>query len=479
MSDPGNLPGFFFGLSAEVPGTAGEKRWKRWTKDDGRRTKRGKEKMARMPRVYVEGVLYYVTAKGGHSQSIFRTPADYLEYIGLISKYKAQYGFRLFAFALLPTHLHMLVELKNNIGISSIMHDLNSLYTKVFNSKYHTKGHLFESRFKTTLAHKETCLLDLTRHIHLNPKREKIVFDPKDYPYSSYPKYLEPASRKDPGMDSEIEEVFGVLRGREEAFEKFVNGITQKEANSMKRRAKKRILGPKKFEERLRALMEKSSYQTHPTKRLKKLQKVYALLGAAALVALFGVSTFFTKQHTALRTEYDNTIALYDRTIKMLKTEQDKAIAANGSVEEYAWKIRVAQESLSDLRQDRNAAIEMARELEGYSWNIRLRQIGGPRAAFANTDTVSFKESRVGSDNLKKEGFAESNYSKREIRNGKVVWETIQKNACGETASWRGEWDGATMKGVLSRRSQDGVSRDFSFVAVSGSRDNRENGGRP
>jgi REP element-mobilizing transposase RayT len=426
--------------------------------------------MARLPRVYVEGVLYYVTSKGGHNQSVFRTPADYLEYIGLISKYKEQYGFKLFAFALLPTHLHMLIELTNNIGISNIMHDINSLYTKMFNSKYNTKGHLFESRFKTTLAQKEGNLLDLSRHIHLNSKREKIVFDPKDYPYSSHAKYIDPAQRLEPDMTREIEEAFKMLNGREEAFLAFVNNITKKESNAMKKKLKKRILGPKHFQEEIKRIMEKSSYETHPTKKLRKVRRAYATLGVTALIIVAVMSGFFTRQHTALLTEYDKTIAVYDRTIKMLKVERGKALKADKDVGEYSWKIRVAEESLSDLKREKIEALRKAKELNGSSWGIRLSQIGGPTMAFAQTDQVSFRDQCVSSTNLADEGFAASNYSSRILKNGKFVWETIQRNKNGETASWRGEWDGETMKGVMSRRSLDGKTRDFSFIAFESKR---------
>lgn len=75
------------------------------------------ETMARLPRVYIENILYYVTARGGHNQNIFRAPSDYADYMSLITRYKNQYGFRLYGFVLMPTHVHMLIELKNNIGI--------------------------------------------------------------------------------------------------------------------------------------------------------------------------------------------------------------------------------------------------------------------------------------------------------------------------------------------------------------------------
>jgi len=423
--------------------------------------------MARLPRVYIEGILYYITSTGGHSQNIFADPVDYKEYISLIARYKEQYGFKLFSYVLLPTHLHMLIELKNNIGISNIMHDINSLYTKIFNSRYNKKGHLFLERFKATLAEKESYLLQLTRHIHLNPKRAKLVYDPKDYPYSSLCQYLDPAKRQHPDMKMEIEEVFNVLKGREQALEEYVKNAEQRQLNELKKNLrKKRILGSKDFVERIKKTIEESAKQQKKTPAQKRAQVLYMMLGGAAVVVLAISVGYFHKQHTALKSEYDKTMLLYERTLEMLKRERDKALKANMDIEKYMWKIKLTEKALEELKRKKKEAVKVERELEGWTLGIKLTQIGGPRESFDNTDTIFFKDNRVASVNLRQEGFPDSNYSKRELKSGNLVWETIQTNKRGETASWRGEWDGRNMKGILRRRSADGTIRDFSFVGT-------------
>ena len=44
-----------------------------------------------------------------------------------------------------------------------------------------------------------------------------------------------------------------------------------------------------------------------------------------------------------------------------------------------------------------------------------------------------------------------------------TTWETVQSNAEGETISWRGDWQGDAMKGVMS----SSVQGDFSFYSMS------------
>ena len=106
------------------------------------------------------------------------------------------------------------------------------------------------------------------------------------------------------------------------------------------------------------------------------------------------------------------------------------------------------------------------REIKGYTWRIKLNLIGGEKK-YSIDDVISFKNNRVVSANISKEGFHASKYTKTNLKNGNIRWETIQINSKRETANWRGEWDGELMRGVLSRKFSDGSVKDFSFVSVS------------
>lgn len=415
--------------------------------------------MPRLPRVDIKGILYYVTSRGGQNQNIFIKPSDYQEYISLIDKYKKQYDFKLFSYALLPTHLHMLIELKNDIGISSIMHDITSLYTKMFNSTYNKKGHLFQQRFKATFAEKDAYLLQLTRHIHLNPKKLGLVNEPKDYPYSSHIQFLDPAKRTLPEMGSEIEEAFSILNGRESVFEEYVKNGEPKEMDELNKMLHtKRILGSKDFSNLVKKEIEEASERQKKAALPKKLLMMYLLLGGVLVLITTATLSYFYKKSAMVKTEYDNTLLLYKKTLEVLEREKQEALNAKKDTEEYTWKINLTEKALEDMKEQK--------EIEGYAWRIELKQIGGPGLSFSGSDVIFFEDNRVNSVNLTEEGFQSSNYSKRELKNGNIVWETIQANNKGDTVSWRGEWNGEIMKGVLSRRSSDDTVRDFSFVSV-------------
>ena len=193
--------------------------------------------MARIPRIHIEGALYYITSRGDHNQNIFKDEQDYKYYLELLRKYKQQYGFKLFSFVLLPNHLHLLIELREGITISEIMHDLNSSYIKYFNSRHKRRGHLLQERFKLILIEKQPYLLYITAYIHLNPRKLGLVSEVNDYPYSSYCYYLKTEKLKsikteELNLGEEIKEVLAYLTEHRErnneqrTYEDFVKDLS-------------------------------------------------------------------------------------------------------------------------------------------------------------------------------------------------------------------------------------------------------------
>lgn len=86
-------------------------------------------------------------------------------------------------------HYHLLIETPKG-NITRAMHYLNTTYTGYFNRKYKRVGHLFQGRYKGFLIEKERYLLSVSRYIHLNPIRAKMVKRPEEYRWSSYSTYI-------------------------------------------------------------------------------------------------------------------------------------------------------------------------------------------------------------------------------------------------------------------------------------------------
>ena len=67
---------------------------------------------------------------------------------------------------------------------------LNVSYVVYYNKKRQRSGHLFQGRFKSVLVEADEYLKPLSRYIHLNPVRAKMVNSPGEFLWSSYPAFI-------------------------------------------------------------------------------------------------------------------------------------------------------------------------------------------------------------------------------------------------------------------------------------------------
>ncbi|MHC0037612.1 transposase [Pseudoneobacillus sp. C159] len=145
--------------------------------------------MSRKLRIWYPGAQYHVTVRGVRRTDLFYDENDRFFYLFLLEKAKSRYTFHLLSFCLMSNHVHLQLQTEE-IPLSTIMHWVNTKYAKYFNKKYDTCGHVFEKRYGDELVETSEYELDLSKYIHLNPVRAKIVERLEDYPWSSYHIYV-------------------------------------------------------------------------------------------------------------------------------------------------------------------------------------------------------------------------------------------------------------------------------------------------
>lgn len=145
--------------------------------------------MARLPRLSAQQYFYHVLSRGNNRETIFFETKDYERFLNNLDRYQFLYGYRLYAYCLLPNHFHLLLQPKK-AELSTFMQTLMTAYSMYVNKKYGRAGHVFQGRFKSILVEKDTYLLEVLRYIHLNPVRAGLVDRADVYPWSSYLKYL-------------------------------------------------------------------------------------------------------------------------------------------------------------------------------------------------------------------------------------------------------------------------------------------------
>jgi hypothetical protein len=71
------------------------------------------------------------------------------------------------------------------------MRHINGAYTTYFNIKRLRSGHLFQGRYNAILVDIDEYAKELSRYIHLDPGRAKLVETPQQYEWSSYRFYID------------------------------------------------------------------------------------------------------------------------------------------------------------------------------------------------------------------------------------------------------------------------------------------------
>ena len=144
--------------------------------------------MARPLRIEFAGAIYHVMSRGNARQEIVLDDADREKRLDWLRRTVETHGWLLHAFALMPNHDHLFVETPQP-NLSAGMQFLNGSYASYFNWRHRRSGHLFQGRFKGHLIEEEGFFLEVSRYIHLNPVRAKMVARPDQYPWSSYGGY--------------------------------------------------------------------------------------------------------------------------------------------------------------------------------------------------------------------------------------------------------------------------------------------------
>lgn len=180
--------------------------------------------MARPLRIEYPNAYYHVINRGNAGENIFLNERDkekFLEYLGIASE---RFSLIIHTYCLMTNHYHMVVETPE-ANLSRAIQWLNVSYATYFNRKRDRKGHLFQGRFKSIVIDADEYLAQLSRYIHLNPVRVKMVVNPADYPWSSYSLFIGKGKKPD-WFDTSLLAYFGKKKKAAiRAYQSFVEEV--------------------------------------------------------------------------------------------------------------------------------------------------------------------------------------------------------------------------------------------------------------
>lgn len=145
--------------------------------------------MTRTARLVVPGHPHHVTQRGNRRLPVFFEDSDYRAYIAFLSEWCAKAGTDVWAYCLMPNHVHLILVPSHEDGLRAALSETHRRYASRINKREDWSGHLWQSRF-ASFPMDEAHLLVCARYVELNPVRAKLTQTPSAWKWSSAKAHL-------------------------------------------------------------------------------------------------------------------------------------------------------------------------------------------------------------------------------------------------------------------------------------------------
>ena len=152
--------------------------------------------MARLARGVVAGAPHPVTQWGNRRQTVFFGDDDYAEYKTLLAEGCRAAGVSVWAYCLMPNHVHLILVPGDEDGLRGALADAHRRYSRRVNFREGWRGYLWQGRFASAPMDDDH-LQAAARYVELNPVRARLARRPEDWPWSSARAHL---AGKDDGL---------------------------------------------------------------------------------------------------------------------------------------------------------------------------------------------------------------------------------------------------------------------------------------
>ena len=215
-------------------------------------------RMARRLRLQYPEAIYHVMARGNGRQHIVRDDLDRDRLVDHLGRAAVRCSWRVYAFAVMPNHLHVVLKTPHP-NLARGMQMFLSAYANRWSRRHRFNGHVFQGRYRTELVEDESSLWTVTRYVHLNPVRGRLVDHPSAWAWSSYPGYARRVHRLDwVAYDELLASWSGAFGGADPAgdYRRYVTaGLAEPPASPWKEAYHGWILGSEAFIDRVRAMV--------------------------------------------------------------------------------------------------------------------------------------------------------------------------------------------------------------------------------
>ena len=125
-----------------------------------------------------------ITTNTHQRRPIFRSAAACQNFVNQIYRVRADVGFLLLSFVIMPDHVHLiLVPTATESG--RLMHLIKGRFARSYNAQRGAKGSVWQSRFHEAVLISDEAFSQAMEYVETNPVAAGIVERPHDYRWST------------------------------------------------------------------------------------------------------------------------------------------------------------------------------------------------------------------------------------------------------------------------------------------------------
>lgn len=142
--------------------------------------------MPRLPRVDIGDMYYHVINRASARLTLFSNKKEYGLFESVLTEAQKKFNMRIISYSCMPNHFHMVLNPRNDGGISKFMYWFTLTLTARWHSIHKTtgSGHIFQGRYKSFII-EPSQLLKVVRYVERNALRAGLVQRAEDWKYSS------------------------------------------------------------------------------------------------------------------------------------------------------------------------------------------------------------------------------------------------------------------------------------------------------
>jgi putative transposase len=140
--------------------------------------------------LFIRDNCFHFYNRAVNGEFLFFDDEDYSLFLRKFIISIEKYPLSVFAYCLMPNHFHFFLRQNSDTKIFGIFNSVLSFYAQKFNRKYSRKGVLMAGPLQSVLVDNHNYFLQLSRYIHLNPVKAKLVQVPEEWKYSNYSDWI-------------------------------------------------------------------------------------------------------------------------------------------------------------------------------------------------------------------------------------------------------------------------------------------------